>query len=695
MSETLLPQAIEPDAKENIWKERLNTSFPLNEMHAFLEGSNERALETLALSQQIERDPVFKVTPEYYQLTKDQHRELTAKKIARLSQYMEMDAPNFQRFQNRLNLIAVVDPQLGTRVGVHLGLFLSAIRGNGTEEQFNYWAYERGAIYIKDIYGCFSMTEIGHGSNVAGLETTATFDIDNDKFIINTPHIGATKWWIGGAAHSATHTVVFARLIVKGKDHGVKTFVVPLRDSNHNIWPGVSIGDIGEKMGRDGIDNGWIQFSNVEIPREYMLSKFTKVDKEGNVEEPPLEQLAYGALLGGRVTMVTDSFRTGERFIAIALRYAVGRRQFKNNGQKVESQLINYPLHQRRLIPYLAWVYAMSVASTQIEFDLKSTLDNLDSGVKSGDFNKLKLSIDQLKGLFADSASLKSTCTWKTADLIDECRQSCGGHGYSAYSGFGKGYADHVVQCTWEGDNNILAQNSGRITIQKVLSKKQNEGNYKFLNSASSSGITIQDKGDFTIEKLLKSIENVILRISLKCVKHIEKTNDWDSIGAEKLTLSKLYACQYMLSKWVVKLNEISNPEILKNLKSLAKVFAITNIETFGIYFLQHGVIESNVFEELKDYYKVLLSDVRNEVIGLTDSFKLSDYFINSVLGNHNGDIYHNYLNTVKSLNDNSITKAPYTGELLQMLNRAPIEVRNKGQLGADVLNKLNSDDDE
>lgn len=89
MSETLLPQAIEPDAKENIWKERLNTSFPLNEMHAFLEGSNERALETLALSQQIERDPVFKVTPEYYQLTKDQHRELTAKKIARLSQLVK------------------------------------------------------------------------------------------------------------------------------------------------------------------------------------------------------------------------------------------------------------------------------------------------------------------------------------------------------------------------------------------------------------------------------------------------------------------------------------------------------------------------------------------------------------------------------------------------------------------------------
>lgn len=696
MSDTLLPEAREPDARENIWRERLNTSFPLNEMHAFLEGSSARAIETLQLAQQIERDPIFKVTPEYYQLSKDQHREITAKKIARLSQYMEMDAPNFQRFQNRLNLIAVVDPQLGTRVGVHLGLFLSAIRGNGTEDQFNYWAYERGSIYIKDIYGCFAMTEIGHGSNVAGLETTATYDIAQDKFIINTPHIGATKWWIGGAAHSATHTVVFARLIVKGKDHGVKTFVVPLRDSNHNIWPGVAIGDIGEKMGRDGIDNGWIQFSNVEIPREYMLSKFTKVDRDGNVEEPPLEQLAYGALLGGRVTMVTDSFRTGARFITIALRYAVGRRQFKNGGDKVESQLINYPLHQRRLIPYLAWVYAMSIASNQIEGDLKSTLDNLDAGVKSGDFEKLKVSIGQLKGIFADSASLKSTCTWTTANLIDECRQSCGGHGYSSYSGFGKGYADHVVQCTWEGDNNILAQNSGRITIQKVMSNKPQDGNYKFLNSAEKSGFTIKNVGggDFTIEKLLKAIENVILRISIKCISHIEKTSDWDSIGAEKLALSKLYACQYMLSKWIVKMSEITNLEVSKNLNLLAKVFAITNIETYAVYFLQHGVIESDVFEELKEEYKKTLGEVRGEVIGLTDSFKLGDYFINSVLGNHNGDIYHDYLNTVKTLNDNSNTKASYTGELLGMLKREPMEVRNKGQLTKEILTKLNSDDD-
>ena len=101
------------------------------------------------------------------------------------------------------------------------------------------------------------MTELTHGSNVQGIQTTATFDPNTDEFIINTPNLNATKWWIGGAAHSATHSAVYARLIINGKDYGVKTFVVQLRDPlSFSNMPGVTIGDIGKKMGRDGIDNG-------------------------------------------------------------------------------------------------------------------------------------------------------------------------------------------------------------------------------------------------------------------------------------------------------------------------------------------------------------------------------------------------------------------------------------------------------
>ena len=93
-----------------------------------------------------------------------------------------------------------------------------------------YWI-DKGILGLNGMIGCFAMTELAHGSNVAGLETTATFDEETDEFIIHTPHLGATKWWIGGAASTATHAAVFAQMIIKGKRHGVKTFVTQLRDT--------------------------------------------------------------------------------------------------------------------------------------------------------------------------------------------------------------------------------------------------------------------------------------------------------------------------------------------------------------------------------------------------------------------------------------------------------------------------------
>jgi len=60
------------------------------------------------------------------------------------------------------------------------------------------------------ILGTYAQTELGHGSDISSLETTATFDKETDEFVIHTPTPTATKWWAGDCGRMANHAVVFA-----------------------------------------------------------------------------------------------------------------------------------------------------------------------------------------------------------------------------------------------------------------------------------------------------------------------------------------------------------------------------------------------------------------------------------------------------------------------------------------------------
>ena len=59
---------------------------------------------------------------------------------------------------------------------------------------------------------------------------------------------------------TATHAVVFATLFTPdGENHGLHAFFFQIRDTQtfENL-PGVSIGDMGAKLGLNGVDNGYI-----------------------------------------------------------------------------------------------------------------------------------------------------------------------------------------------------------------------------------------------------------------------------------------------------------------------------------------------------------------------------------------------------------------------------------------------------
>ena len=698
----VVSSATPPDSAASIASERANTNFDVVKMHQFIEGSAAKSEQVLKIYKSLERDPILASLPAHYDLSTKEERELVALRIDRMSQYIESEPA--KQFFRRLTLVNIYDSSLGIRITINLGLFLHCIKGNGTAEQFKFWSQTRESGIIKQMYGCFGMTELGHGSNVAGCETTATFDEETDEFIIDTPHIGATKWWIGGAAHSATHSVVYARLIVKGKDYGVKTFIVPLRDSRHCILPGVSIGDIGQKMGRLGVDNGWIQFSDVRIPRFFMLQKWCTVDAKGTVKLPPLEQLSYISLLAGRVGMATDSYRIGARFTTIALRYAVGRRQFKSdNNDAQESKLLDYSLHQRRLLPLLAVTYAMAQGTNRLEEQHEQILDDLDKGIAQNDKDLLNKAILNTKSLFVDSGSLKSTCTWIASDLLSETRQACGGHGYSAYNGFGKTYDDWAVMATWEGDNNVLGMSAGKSMMKHVdlvLNKNKkldNLSTLKFLNNSKAlvaSSNVLKTKEDLNnFDKIKLSIETLIVKYCASLLSLLkDNKGNWELIGAQRVELSKLRAHLYMFESFQANLAKLdSSSAMYQHLFTILQLYAVSSVLiAFNSEFLRFEVFNAELSKSINyGFLDTLLMKVRPFAIGLTDSFQQTDNLLNSLIGNYNGKIYENYFNTIQKLNPPSVSKAPYSKKLEDMLNRESLDARDRFEKSPEAAKTL------
>jgi acyl-CoA oxidase len=343
--------------------------------------------------------------------------------------------------------LVIGDPSMQIKSGVQWGLFGAAVMHLGTQR-----AHEQFLPGIMSLAtpGVFAMTETGHGSDVAAIGTTATFDKAADEFVIDTPFRAAWKDYLGNAAKDGQAAVVFAQLIVEGINHGVHAFFVPIRDGV-DFLPGVGGEDDGLKGGLNGIDNGRLHFTGVRIPRTNLLNRYGDVDENGVYSSPIASPgrrffTMVGTLVQGRVSLDGAATVASKLALTIAIRYAAERRQFADGIGDGEVVLLDYQRHQRRLLPRLATTYAMSFAHDQL-------LEKF-HGVFSGEHD----TDEDRQDLETLAASLKPFSTWSALDTIQEAREACGGAGYLTENRFTLLHADLDIYTTFEGDNNILLQ---------------------------------------------------------------------------------------------------------------------------------------------------------------------------------------------------------------------------------------------
>jgi acyl-CoA oxidase len=347
-----------------------------------------------------------------------------------------------------IEMLAQFDLSLMVKAGVQWGLFGGAVENLGTAKHHE--AYIPGIINL-DILGCFAMTETGHGSDVQSLQTTATYDVATQEFVIDSPTPSSRKDYIGGAAAHAQVAAVFAQLITKGEGHGVHCFLVPLRDEDGNDLPGVTTSDDLHKGGLGAVDNGRIMFDHVRIPRDNLLNKYGQVD-EGGTYSSPIESsnarffTMLGTLIRGRVSVGGAASAATEVALSIAGRYALKRRQFGPDANH-EILLMDYRMHQRRLLPLIAKSYAMRFAQNQ----LVARMDTVQRSEEPPPAH-------QQRELESRAAGLKAAQTWHATQAIQEAREACGGAGYLAENRLTTLKGDTDVFTTFEGDNHVLFQ---------------------------------------------------------------------------------------------------------------------------------------------------------------------------------------------------------------------------------------------
>ena len=541
--------------------------------------------------------------------------------------------------------------------GLHAVMFVPTLELQCTNVQKEYWL---PLAKSGKIIGVYCQTELGHGTFLRGIETTATLDLQTDEWLVNSPTISSTKFWPGGLGYSATHAIVMARAVVRGRDYGPHLFVMQLRSvENHQVLPGIELGDIGLKMGYNETDNGFARFDHVRIPRENMLMKNVEVKMDGSylnkLQHPKPFYVTMTRLRMNIVRVV--AFQLAQA-VTIATRYSVVREQGVGQeaiGHTPEYSIMSYKSQHARLLARMAQAFAIHFASKSCAAIFEDTMA-LQSG---GDMTQVPFN-------HATIAGLKAYATDMALDGAEDARRCCGGHGYSLMSGLPSIVSALLPMVTLEGENYVMYQQTARFLIKRAADIRAGKPvNLKIAyltkghSTPSTSACSAQD-ADFLLPEVQLS---VFRHRAVRLIFHAEKlirvaqrergltyASAWNRYMIDLIAAAQAHVGFYVLESFMEQIALLrDDAPTLNVLRSLCSLFALSDISSpnspGACGFIEDGYITFHQLETIRAHVDALHATLLPDAIALTDSWGFSDASLRSALGMKDGNAYETLLN--------------------------------------------------